>query len=160
MKTKSAIKGLFIIILVFGSINLYGQNFSRRFNADYPVYGFDLLGYAKSPTVRDLTLPDNFMNTGNQRITVEEMSLNKDGDEYTIKLLLTNGINRRARFEIKLKTDDRAGRNYITAVSLYDFNTRRKEHISYSGREERIAQILTRYIELMDMFYNKQKLLS
>ncbi|MDR1956383.1 MAG: hypothetical protein LBQ30_05965, partial [Treponema sp.] len=66
----------------------------------------------------------------------------------------------RARLEIKLKTEDRSGRNYITAVSLYDFNTRRTELISYSGREERIEQILTRYIELMDMFYNKQKLLS
>jgi hypothetical protein len=160
MKNKGLVLVVAVIMPVFGISVLNALNFSKTFNINYPIYGFDLLGYTKTPTIRDLTFADNFINTGNQRVTVEEALLNEDGDEYAIKLLLTNGINRRARLEIKLKTEDRSGHNYITAVSLYDFNTRRTELISYSGREERIAQILTRYIELMDMFYNKGKILS
>jgi hypothetical protein len=93
-------------------------------------------------------------------VTCEGASFNKDGDEYTIKLLLNTGLSRTARLEVKFKSDTITGRNCVTALSFYDFSTRKNELISYSGRERMLERLITRYVELMDMFYNKNTLLS
>jgi hypothetical protein len=127
---------------------------------NYPVYGIDLMGYTKSPIIRDLTLSDNFISSGNRRVTCEEATANEHGDEYTIKLLLNTGLTHTARLEIKFKSDAFTERNCITALSLYNFSTRRTERITYSGREQMLERLVIRFVELMDMFYNKEKLLS
>jgi hypothetical protein len=147
------------ILMFLAAVAVGAGEFSKTFNADYPVYGFDRLGYEKSPTIHDLTLPENFLDTGNQYVTCEKARLNKDGDEFTITLLLTTGITRATRMEVKFRTEPRSRRNYPTSVSIYNFSTKKNDHISYSGREERLERILARYIELMDIFYNKEKLL-
>jgi uncharacterized protein YxeA len=160
MKNEMMLMGIIGIMLVYETVTVNAQHFSKNFNMDYPVYGFDLMGYSKSPTVRELTLPDNFISDGNRRVTCEEAGFNKDGDEYTIKLLLNNGLTRTARLEVKFKSDTVTGRNFVTALSFRDLSTGRTERISYSDREQRLEQLITRFVEFMDMFYTKDKLLT
>jgi hypothetical protein len=56
--------------------------------------------------------------------------------------LLNTGLTRTARLEIKLKSDAVAERNYVTALSFYDFSTRKTEQISYSGREQMLERLI------------------
>ena len=161
MKNKKKLVGIIGIMLVLGTVSVNAQNFMKKsFNMDYPVYGIDLMGYTKSPKLQDLILSDNFISGGNRRVTIEELGLNKDGDEYTIKLLLNIGLIRTARLEVKFKSDTFTQRNCVTALSFYDFSTRKDERITYSGRERMLERLITRYVELMDIFYNKNRLLS
>ena len=161
MKSRTFLAGIIGIMLVLGTVAVNAQNFMKKsFNMDYPVYGIDLMGYTKSPKIQDLILPDNFITGGNRRVICEEAGLNKDGDEYTIKLLLHTGLTRTARLEIKLKSDTVTQRNCVTALSFYDFSTRKEELISFSGKEQMLERLITRYVELLEMFYNKNRLLS
>jgi hypothetical protein len=160
MKNKTFLMCIIGIMLMLGTATVNAQSFQKSFNMDYPVYGIDLMGYTKSLIMRDLTLSDNFISSGNRKVTCEEAAANKDGDEYTIKLLLNTGLTRTARLEINFKSDAVTERNCITFLSLYDFSTRRTERITYGGREQILEQLVTRFVELMDMFYNKDKLLS
>jgi hypothetical protein len=111
MKNKKMLASIIGIILVFGVVTANAQNFSKSFNMAYPVYGIDIMGYSKSPTMQDLTLAENFISTGNHSVICEEVALNKDGDEYGIKLLLNTGLTRTARLEVKFKSDTVTERN-------------------------------------------------
>jgi hypothetical protein len=148
------------IMFVFGTVSVNAQNFSRSFNIDYSIYGIDLMGYTKALIMRDLTLSDNFISTENRRVTCEGATLNKDGDEYTITLLLNTGISRTARLKAKFKSVASDGRNVLVYLSLYSFSTGETEEFDFKGNEQMLERLLIRYVELMDMFYDKSRLLS
>jgi hypothetical protein len=160
MKNKTFLLSIIFIMLVSGSVSINAQNFSRTFNMDYPVYGIDLMGYTETLTMRDLTLQDNFIGGENRRVTLEEAALNKRGDEYTITLLLHTGLSRTARLKAKFKSDTSTGRNILVHLALYDIPMGEIEQISFSGREIILERLISRYVELLDMFYNRNNLLT
>ena len=162
MKNKGLMVGIAAIMLLFVEMSVEADVFSRTFNADYPVYGFNQIGFQKSPTVRALTLEANFTTSGDVVVLLNKAEVDGKNGKYKIELVLRRGLTRMAKLELVIQSDTITRLNYITRLDFYDFSTtpRRSLEIDWNGRESRLDDIIKQFGELLNRFYNRNNLMS
>jgi hypothetical protein len=161
MRNKT-VKAAFIgIMLVFVAMGVTADIFSRAFNPDYPIHGFNLIGYQKSPTAGALTQAANFAIAQDTVVLLEETKMEKNG-KFKIKLILRSGLTRIASLELVIQSDTVTQSNYITRLDFHDFSRthRRNVEIDWNGRETRLNDIMKQFGELLNRFYNAAALMS
>jgi hypothetical protein len=162
MKNKELMMGIAAFMLLFVAMGGWADIFSRTFNADYPVYGFNQIGFRKSPTARALTLEANFATGGDAVVLLDKVEVDDKNGKYKIELVLRRGLTRMARLELVIQSDTVTRLNYITRLDFYDFSTRprRNVEIDWNGRESRLDDIIKQFGELLNRFYNVNNLVS
>jgi hypothetical protein len=148
------------IMLIFVVMGVAADVFSRTFNPDYSIYGFNLIGYQKSPTAGALTQAANFAVTQDTVVLLGETKMEKNG-KFKIKLILRKGLARIASLELVIQSDTVTRLNYITRIDFHDFSRthRRNVEIDWNGREARLNDIMNQFGELLNRFYNTSTLI-
>jgi hypothetical protein len=125
------------------------------------MYGFNLIGYQKSPTAAALTQTENFATAQNIVVLLSETKMEKNG-KFKIKLVLRSGLTRIASLDLVIRSDTVTRLNYITRLDFYDFSTapRRSLKIDWNGREARLDDIIKQFGEVLSRFYNATALVS
>jgi hypothetical protein len=161
MRNKIVMTAFTSILLVLVATGTAADIFSRTFNPDYPIYGFNLIGYQKSPAVAALTQTANFATARDTVVLLDEAKMEKNG-KYKIKLILRRRLTHAASLELVIQSDTVTQLNYITRLDFYDFSTtpRRSIEIDWNGREARLDDIIKQFGELMNRFYNAATLVS
>ncbi|MDR0598783.1 MAG: hypothetical protein LBG84_01695 [Treponema sp.] len=161
MKNKIGMAVFTGILLVFAAGEASGDIFSRTFNPEYPIYGFNRIGYQKSPTAAALTRRENFVTAPDTAVILEE-AVNAKNGKYKIKLVLRRGLTRTAALDMVLQSDTVTGLNYITRLDFHDFTAdpQKNVEIDWNDRESRLDDIIKLFGELMIRFYNPAALTS
>jgi hypothetical protein len=152
MKNKGFMLGMAGIMLICTALMLYAGEFSDRFNPLYQIHGFD------SPiTTRDLMETGNFISGGDMRVIVEDVDNSRD--DFGFDLLLISGFSKIAKIKVKFETSDYTQKNYLTQLQYTDLITKREEKIKY-GAQATLDELFARYVQVMEKFYDMDKLLS
>jgi hypothetical protein len=161
MKNTGLKAGMLAGLLVFVTLGAAADVFSRTFNTEYPIYGFNLIGYQKSPTAGALAQTANFAAAQDTAVLLDYARVEENG-KYKIKLTLRKGLTRVASLELVLQSDAVTRLNYITRLDFYDFSTfpRRNVEIDWNGREARLDDIMKQFGGLLNRFYNAAALVS
>jgi hypothetical protein len=155
------VKTAFIgILLVFVSTGVMADIFSRTFNPNYPVYGFNQIGFNKSPIAVALTQQANFATGGDIVVLLDKAETDHKNGKFKIELILRRGLARVAKLELVLQSDTVTQLNYITRLDFYDFSTtpRRSVEIDWNGREARLDEIIKQFGQVLSRFYNPDAL--
>jgi hypothetical protein len=162
MKTKISMTGIIgILMLVLGTTSLTAQNFSGKFNENFPVFGFNLLGYPKAPTARALVQADNFINVttenGVRKAVCESSSTNNKG-VFTATILLTSDGNRILRLRFSLQSDEFTEQNYLTYLNAVMLQSGKSQETRYRGTESSLGQVLGGFSQFIELIYDTDKL--
>jgi hypothetical protein len=153
---KGVVRTVLIVLLLAGAAMSAGADiFSKIFNPDYPVYGFQQLGYSNPVTIEDLTAEVNFVKGEGAAVVRQDARVEKNGKTFVIKLLLRRGLTRVAGLEIKLQSDPLTKLNYITRLEHHDFTAFFGEtEIDWNGSQARLEEIMRKYGEVFAQFYD------
>jgi hypothetical protein len=148
------------MLLIFVSMGAMADIFSRTFNPDYPVHGFGLIGFDKSPTANSLTQTENFATGGDIVVLLHKAKVDHENGKFKMELVLRRGLAKVAVLELVLQSDTVTKRNYITRLDFYDFSTtlRRSVEMDWNGREARLDDIIRQFGQILSRFYNPNAL--
>jgi hypothetical protein len=148
------------VLLVFVSMGVMADIFSRTFNPDYPVYGFNLIGFSKSPTANALTQTTNFATGGDIVVLLDKAEVDHKNGKFKMELMLRKGLSKMAALELVLQSDTVTKHNYITRLDFYDFSAtlRRSVEMDWNGREARLDDIVRQFGRILSRFYNPDAL--
>jgi hypothetical protein len=148
------------VLLVLVSTGVTADVFSRTFNPNYPVYGFNQIGFNKSPAANALTQTANFATGGDTVVLLDKAETDLKNGKFKIELILRRGLTRVAKLELVLQSDTVTQLNYITRLDFYDFSTtpRRSVEIDWNGREARLDDIIRQFGQILSRFYNPNAL--
>jgi hypothetical protein len=154
---KTVFIGMLLVMVATGAI---AGIFSTTFNADYPVYGFNQIGYQKSPNATALIQKENFSTGGDIVVLLNKAETDSKNGKFKIELTLRRGLTKVAKLELVLQSDTVTKLNYITRLDYYDFTTTFGGNVTidWNGREARIDDIIAEFGKLINRFYNSNAL--
>jgi hypothetical protein len=157
MKKTGIFKGMFIIMLLFGTFTVDAQTFSNNFNENYQVFG---LGYAEKPTAKALFLDSNLITRSVFGIRAMWENKSTTNGVFTATMLLTRGSTRYARLTVSVRSDDFTKQNYLTYFGSVFFSNGKSMEYEYDGTQGSLKKILEAFSHFIDLFYDKSKLFS
>lgn len=151
----------FICILLLSSIN--AQDFSDKFNKDYPLFGYKIFGFKTAPKVSKFANIDYFNSVTNENgkieTVLEDESIKKGIKSLT--LLISINDTKVCRMLISFQSDEFSEQNYLTYLKYIDFINAQSQEIKYDGyTQESLGEIMGFFSAMMDVFYIKDKLLN
>ncbi len=154
---------LLVVLIVFSVININAQEFSKNFNVDYPLFGFNLLGYPTSPSASAFVDETNLMSVSNENGNIQVSIENKSSKNgiFSITLLLVVNKQKIAKMQFSMQSDDFSEQNYLTSLRVIDLSSGQSQLSEYDGYSQRsLGEVLGGFSSLMEMFYNMDKLFS
>ena len=152
---------LLIVLIVFSIININAQEFSKNFNADYPLFGFNLLGYPSSPSASAFIDETNLMSVSNENENIQVSIENKSSQKgiFSITLLMVVDKQKIAKMQFSMQSDDFSEKNYLTSLKFIDLSSGESLLMEYDGYSQRsLGKVLGGFSQLLELFYNTDKL--
>jgi hypothetical protein len=151
----------FIGIMCLGIFSTHAQNFSSKFDPNFPVFGFDLLGYSSKPTAKALFQSNNFINQSDDeglRAVVEKSST--DRGIFSVQILLSKGKTRVMRIQVSVQSDDFTEQNHLTYLNFVNLSNGQSQEVRYNGSQNSLGRVLGAFSQFIDLLYDKSKLFS
>lgn len=157
---KRILAGVFFCAVISNSLT--AQDFTKPFQPEYPIFGFEYLGYSSIPTAQDLLLPENLLDVtndnGHGQATFEDLSI--DNGVCSVTLLFEANEKKLIRLQFKMQSDSFAEKNYLTYLKMANLSNGNTQEIYYYGTQESLGEVLGGFSQLVNIFYDKNKLFA
>ncbi|MDR2143533.1 MAG: hypothetical protein LBP29_04095 [Treponema sp.] len=139
-----------------------GESFNLDLPLTYnvPTAAANMLGLPRL-SAKSLFDEANFKNTtGERSLTVVCESKEAKDETFTGVLLLSIDGKKTMRMTISLRSDSDGEFLYITELSLKNLESGEVNSMSYDGTQGSAANVAGMFLGLLDIFYDKDKLLA
>ena len=160
MRIKPVFGFLVICLCLFFVHSISAQNFSLKYNQEYPIAPdiFSAAGYPKAPLAKELfqniNLEDISKNGHTGKTLLESSTIDEWGAFNAILLYVLDGKNV-FRLQMRIQTDDVAKRNYITFFRLVQLDKGQSIESLYDGTVQSHAKNIGLFTQYMKVFYKE-----